>query len=74
MEPKFTQKIDVPNDDLKRVVRVMADRRGKNGPRIGFNTGPDGVGFVIAEDGLNLQEIVDEVLATPRPDDDVNDE
>lgn len=60
----FTQRIEVPLAELSRVVKAISARRGENGPRFGFNNDGD-IGWVTAEDGLDLQGIVDEVLAHP---------
>jgi len=60
----FTQKVDVPMEHLDRVVKELARRRHEEGgPRIGFNH--DGEkGFVISEDGIDLEAVVNGIIAS----------
>lgn len=61
--PQFTQRVDFPLDALPRVLALLAQRHPPGcGPTYGFNH--DGVAraWVNAEDGIDLQGVVDEAL------------
>ena len=61
---EFTQKVDVPLEYLDRVRAELVRRhREEGGPSIGFNVVDDTMGFVISEDGIDLQAVVDELIA-----------
>lgn len=60
----FTQRVEFPLDAAERVLQLLVERHPPNsGPGFGYNT--DGVAWswVFAEDGIDLQGIVDEALS-----------
>jgi hypothetical protein len=62
--PRFTQHADIPRASLGRVLTLLAEQRqGGSGPIYGFNHDGAERAWVDAEDGIDLQAIVDAALA-----------
>jgi len=61
---EFTQKVDFPRARLEAVVALLSERHPPgSGPSFGFNHNGKRSAWAVAEDGIDLQAIVDEVLA-----------
>lgn len=62
--PRFTQHADIRRSKLNRVLKLLAEQRqGGSGPTYGFNHDGAERAWVDAEDGIDLQAIVDSALA-----------
>lgn len=60
----MTQYVEFPRDATSAVLGLLTQRHPPaNGPRFAFNYKDDDVAWVRAEDGIDLQGIVDEALA-----------
>lgn len=65
-EPRFTQHAEFPSDKLDRVLALLDQRHAPgSGPTYGFNHDGAGRAWVNAEDGIDLQGIVDAAVAGP---------
>lgn len=61
----FTQYVEFPRDKSSEVLRLLAERHPPgSGPTFGFNYKDDETAWVRAEDGIDLQSIVDEGVAS----------
>ena len=61
--PQFTQRVEFPLDKLERVIPLLVERHPPgSGPTFGFNHDGAERAWVDAEDGIDLQAIVDAVL------------
>ena len=61
----FTQYVEFPRGKASEVLELLAERHPPgSGPTFGFNYKDDEIAWVRAEDGIDLQGIVDEALAT----------
>jgi hypothetical protein len=61
----FTQYVEFPRHKTSEVLRLLAERHPPgSGPTYGFNYTDDETAWVRAEDGIDLQSIVDEAIAT----------
>ncbi|HUQ62178.1 MAG TPA: Clp protease N-terminal domain-containing protein [Acidimicrobiales bacterium] len=61
---EFTQKVDFPRARLDAVVALLSERHPPgSGPSFGFNHNGKRSAWAVAEDGIDLQGIVDEVVA-----------
>lgn len=61
--PRFTQHVEFPLDKLDRVIPLLAERHPPgSGPTFGFNHDGAERAWVDAEDGIDLQGIVDTAL------------
>jgi len=63
-EPRFTQRVEFPPGALNRVLALLVQRHpAGSGPTYGFNhDGPDRA-WAVAEEGIDLQGIVDSAVA-----------
>jgi ATP-dependent Clp protease ATP-binding subunit ClpA len=62
---EFTQKVEFPREHLDAVLAVLAERHPPGaGPSYGYNHDGDSVAWVVAEDGIDLQAVVDEASAS----------
>jgi hypothetical protein len=60
----LTQYVEFPRSKASAVLEILAERhRPGSGPTFGFNYKDDETAWVRAEDGIDLQSIVDEALA-----------
>lgn len=65
----FTQYFEFPRRKASDVLEILAKRHPPgSGPTFGFNYKDEETAWVRAEDGIDLQGIVDEALATGPPD------
>lgn len=60
----FTPYVEVPSDLSSRVLELLTERHRPRpgGPTFGFNYKDDDTAWARAEDGIDLQGIVDEAL------------
>jgi len=64
-ERNFTQYVEFPRDKTSEVLQLLAERHPPgSGPTFAFNYKDDDTAWVRAEDGIALQRIVDEGLAS----------
>ncbi|MGH9039425.1 MAG: Clp protease N-terminal domain-containing protein [Acidimicrobiia bacterium] len=62
----MTQHVEFPREATSRVIDLLVKRHPPgSGPTFGFNYKDDETAWVNAEDGIDLQAIVDEALAHP---------
>jgi len=64
----MTQYVEFPRSATDRVLKLLVERHppGPHGPSFGFNYKDDETAWVRAEDGIDVQGIVDEALAQGR--------
>ena len=61
----FTQYLEFPRSKSSEVLQLLAERHPPgSGPTFGFNNKDDETAWVRAEDGIDLQRIVDEAVAS----------
>jgi ClpA/ClpB-like protein len=61
----FTQYVEFPRIKTSEVLQLLAERHPPgSGPTFGFNYKDDAIAWVRAEEGIDLQGIVDEAIAT----------
>jgi len=60
----LTQYVEFPRRAAEQVLKLLVERHPPGaGPKLGFNYKDDDVAWVRAEDGIDLQGIVNEALA-----------